>query len=155
VAFVADQIILLDRVDDALRATAEPTAALFAKIVAGVCTRIPVLGNTDKTRRLIYLAEAGAWTDAAFTLIKLELPAWNVRRLAYENGEWLCSLSRQLNLPAEIDDAVDGLHESLPLAILRAFTEARRSTAAAQKPEPAVPQMLPATQNIMCCDNFA
>jgi hypothetical protein len=47
-----------------------------------------------KTITLDRLIEAGAWTDAAITLIGFELPSWSVRRLACEDGEWLCSLSR-------------------------------------------------------------
>jgi hypothetical protein len=154
-ALDADHTILLDRVDGALRVAAEPTAELFSKVVASICTRIPILGKTPKASRFALLVEAGAWTDAAFALIELELPAWKVRRLAYENGEWLCSLSRQPNLPLVIDDTVDAFHEASALAILRAFVEARRRIAVTQEAAPAVPQMRPMAEHVMCCDNFA
>jgi len=35
-------------------------------------------------------------TDAALALIDLELPQWQVRRIAYDAGEWHCALSRLL-----------------------------------------------------------
>ncbi len=155
--FAADQIVLLDRLDDALHGAAKPTVALFARIIAG-CNRIPVLGGADHADRIIRLAEDGAWIDAALTLIALELPAWRVRRLVYENGEWLCSLSLQPNLPAALDDSVDVVHEALPLAVLRGLVEARRRCAAAEPTAPAVAQSRlapPHTATIVCCDNFA
>jgi hypothetical protein len=155
-AFDADHTILLDRIDEALRVASEPTAELFSKIIASICVRFPALGKTEKANQFTLLVEAGAWTDAACALIELELPALKVRRLAYENGEWLCSLSRQPNLPLAMDDTVDVFHEALPLAILRAFVETRRRSRMVQESVSAVPQIQqPMTEHIMCCDNFA
>ena len=74
------------------------------------------------------MVEAEAWTDAALALIEMELPGWKLRRLAYEDGEWICSLSSQPYLPAQIDDTADSNHEVLALALLSAFVEARRRT---------------------------
>ena len=65
----------------------------------------------------------GAWTDAALALIELELPQWRVRRLAYDDGEWYCSLSRGRELPDWLDQPVEGRHADLALAILSAFVE--------------------------------
>jgi hypothetical protein len=56
-------------------------------------------------------------------LIALELPLWTVRRLAFENGEWLCSLSRQPNLPMALDDCADPKHDFDKLAELRLYIE--------------------------------
>jgi len=72
------------------------------------------------------LLEAGAYTDAAIVLLGLEMPNWKIRRLVYENGEWLCSLSRQPNAPIEFDEMAEGVHRLLALAVLRALLEARR-----------------------------
>ena len=94
------------------------------------CTRLPAV----KATRIDQLIEAGAWGEAALALIELELPAWKLRRLVYEDGQWLCSLSRQPNLPVALDDTADASHEVLPLAILRAFVEARRRTSAMREP---------------------
>jgi len=38
--------------------------------------------------RIDQLIEARAWNDAALALVELELPAWKLRRLVYEDGEW-------------------------------------------------------------------
>ena len=54
--------------------------------------------------RIDQLIEARAWNDAALALVELELPAWKLRRLVYEDGEWHCSLSRQPNLPVALED---------------------------------------------------
>jgi hypothetical protein len=153
---VSDRAALLDRVDDALRAASELNLSLLSKIIADICTRIPILAGTQKNR-IIRLAEVGAWTDAAFALIDLGLPTWKVRRLAYENGEWFCSLSRQPNLPMTLDDCAEATHETLPLAISCAFLEACRRSRMIQKSASAVPQIQqPMTEyNMMCCDNFA
>jgi hypothetical protein len=154
-AFGAEQADRLDRLEEQLRLAPKVVPRLFGKVIADECTRIPVLRRSGKAARIDRLIETGAWIDAAFALIELELPAWKVRGLAYENGEWLCSLSRQPNLPAGLDDTVDASHELLPLAILRAVVEARRGIGMTQKAEPAVPQVRPMAEQIMCCDNFA
>src|SRR5665213_1260292 len=92
----------------------------------------------------------------ALTLIELELPAWKLRRLVYEDGEWFCSLSKQPNLPVALDDTADARHEVLPLAILSAFVEARCTTSAARETSsPTVPQVQPTSGIVICCDNFA
>jgi hypothetical protein len=51
---------------------------------------------------------------------RVELPGWKLRRLVYQDGEWLCSLSKQPNMPEDIDETADAVHEVLPLAILTA-----------------------------------
>jgi hypothetical protein len=145
----------LDRLTDQLRLAPALTADLISNVVADACTRLPVLNKTRKAARLDQLIEAGAWSDAALALIELELPAWRLRRLVYEDGEWFCSLSKQPNLPAAIDDTADARHEVLPLAILSAFVEARRSTNAARElSPPTVPQVRPTSGYVICCDNF-
>jgi len=78
----------LDALDSALQSAHEPNLDLLAKIISGVCTRISHLSKSETLDRLGHLAKIGAWTDAAFALIALELPLCRVRRLVYENGEW-------------------------------------------------------------------
>jgi len=53
----------------------------------------------------------------------------------------------------ELDDAIDAHHEVLPLAILSAFLEARRDSAA--RKNQTVPQVRSAPAHAVCCDNFA
>jgi len=154
-AFAADYAVLFDRIGEEVRSAPEPAPDLFAKIIAGVCTRIPVLSRSGKAGMIDRLIECQAWTDAALALIELELPAWRVRRLVYEDGEWLCSLSRQPNLPLEIDDTVDGSHQVVPLAILSAFVEARRRASISRETVAAATRQSSAPAGIVCCDNFA
>ena len=141
--------------DNALQNAQEPSLALLGKIINGACTRIPVLAQADALTHIIRFAEIGAWTEAAFALIELELPLWRVRRLTYENGEWLCSLSHQPNLPMTLDDCAEGIHETLPLAMLCAFLEACRQRHMAQKPVSSVPQVAQTSVgHIVCCENY-
>ena len=147
----------LDRLTEELRLAPALTADLVSNVVVDACSRLPVLNKAGKaTRRLDQLIEAGAWSDAALALIELELPAWKLRRLVYEDGEWLCSLSKQPNLPVALDDTADACHDVLPLAILSAFVEARRKTSAVREPSsPTVPQVRTTSGYAICCDNFA
>jgi len=147
----------LDRLTEQLRLAPALTGKLVSNDVADAGTRIPVLNKAGKaTRRLDQLIEAGAWSDAALALIELELPAWKLRRLVYEDGEWFCSLSKQPNLPVALDDSADACHDVLPLVILSAFVEARRKTSAVREPSsPTVPQVRPTSGYAICCDNFA
>jgi hypothetical protein len=147
--------ISLDVLDNALRNAQGPSVDLLSKIIAGACTRIPALARAEPLTRVIRLAEIGAWTEATFALIKLELPLWQVRRLAYENGEWLCSLSRQPNLPMALDDCAEASHEVLPLAMLCAFLEACRRRYRVRESVSAVPRVAqPSVEHIMCCENY-
>jgi hypothetical protein len=153
--FAADYAVLFDRLDEELRVAPKPTQDLFSKIIAGACSRIPVLSKSGKAGRIDRLIESGAWTDAALALIELELRSWTLRRLVRDGNEWFCSLSRQPNLPATLDDTADASHELMPLAILQAFLQARRLTEIAPEAVSTVPLMPPTTSGIICCDNFA
>jgi len=102
------------------------TAELMADIISQTCRRHPSLGERGKTARVEHLIQSGAWTDAVLALIDLELPQWQVRRLAYDDGEWHCALSRERELPDWLDRAIETHHADLALAILSAFVEARQ-----------------------------
>jgi hypothetical protein len=154
-AFAADYMVLFERLDEELRVAPQLDRSLFTKIIVGACRRIPVLSKSAKVARIDRLIEAGAWADAALAVIALELPDWQLRRLEYDGGQWFCSLSRQPNLPATLDDTADANHELVPLAILRAFFQARRMAEIAPRPTSPVPQVSAGADNIICCDNFA
>ncbi|MFZ0779478.1 MAG: hypothetical protein WBE25_13340 [Xanthobacteraceae bacterium] len=154
-SFGSDQAVLLDRLDEAVRFAPQPTHGLVSKIIAGACSRIPVLSKAGKTSGIDRLVESGAWADAALMLIALELPDWTLRRLIREDGQWHCALSRHPNLPIDFDDTADATHEVMPLAILLAFLQARRRTALAAHSVPAVPFANPAPAGLICCENFA
>lgn len=85
-----------------------------------------VIGTIKNSARLAQLIRSGAWTDAALVLIALERPLWQVRRLAYDDGEWHCALSRERELPDWLDQSIEARHTDLALAILSALVEARR-----------------------------
>ena len=113
-----------------LRDAAKANTDLVNEVIGSACRRYPSLGQTEKTVRLTKLIQFGAWTDAALTLIELEIPLWQVRRLAYDDGEWYCALSRERELPDWLDQSIEARHADLSLAILCAFVEARRISAA-------------------------
>lgn len=141
--------------DEHLRRARTVTPALIADLIARACLRFPAHPPATKAK-VIRLIESGASCDAALALLALELPQWKLRRLVYENGEWICSLSRQLGLPAEFDEMAEAQHESLPLAILSAFVQARPHGLARDEGGPkSVPQVGPTRRYAICCDNFA
>lgn len=155
VSFGSDQAVLLDRLDEAVRFAPQPTHGLVSKVIAGACTRIPVLSKAGKAAGIDRLVESGAWTDATLALIELELPGWTLRRLIREDGQWHCSLSRQPNLPIALDDTADATHEIMPLAILLAFLQARRMTAATVRSAASVPTVESERTEFVWCENFA
>jgi hypothetical protein len=146
----------LDLLDRELHLASAITAPLFRKVTeSAACTRLSSLRQSGKPITLDRMIEAGAWTDAAVTLIGFELPNWSVRRLVCEDGEWLCSLSRQPNLPIFLDEPAEGSHAVLALAVLRAFVAARCRSAAAQQVTASVPRVRPRPASVFCCDNLA
>ena len=132
------------------------TAGLMSEIIGETCRRFPSVGQTSKTARIERLIGSQAWTDAALELIDLELPQWQLRRIAYDEGEWHCALSRQRELPEWLDQPVEARHADLALALLSAFVEAQRTDTPSNRTSvPAVPQATSALDEPVCCDNFA
>lgn len=124
--------------------------------VMGMACRLPSLRHTEKTARLEQFIRSGAWTDAALTLIDLELPLWQIRRLAYDAGEWHCALSRERELPDWLDSAVEAHHADLPLAILGAFVEVRCiGRAGSRTSVPTVRSIAPGLDEPVSADNFS
>lgn len=132
------------------------TTALMSEIVRQACRRFPSVGQREKTARIQELVRSTAWTDAALALIDLELPMWQVRRLAYDEGEWHCALSRQRELPEWLDQSIEARHTNLALAILSAFVEAQSIGApVARTSVPETPQGRSSLYQPLCTDNFA
>jgi hypothetical protein len=141
---------------DRLHAAPAVTAGLMSDVIGEVCRRFPSMGQNQRTARIERLIEAEAWSDAALELIDLELPQWRVRRIAYDEGEWHCALSRQRELPEWLDQSIEAHHEDLPLAILSAFVDARRATAPLGRTSvPTAPRDAAMPCMPFCCDNFA
>ena len=141
--------------NDRLRDADAVTAELMSEVIGG-CRRFPSLGQSEKTARLERLIGSGAWTDAALALLELELPQWQIRRIAYDEGEWHCALSRQRELPEWLDQSIEVHHADLPLAILSAFLDARRvSVPSVRTSVPAVAHDGSPFYEPVSCDNFA
>ena len=146
-----DPRALSDRLRDAHAATED----LVAEIIGETCRRFPSMGQTEKTARIERLIQAGAWNDAALALIDLELPQWQVRRIAYDEGEWYCALSRERELPDWLVRSIEARHADLALAILSAFVDAQRINAPSSRTSvPIVPRDANPLYEPFCCDNF-
>jgi len=145
-----------NRLAEKVRLANAVTLELMSEIVAAACARLSSLNKGGKAAmHFARLLESSAWTEASLALVALELPGWTLRRLVYDGDEWHCSLSKQPNLPIEIDDSIDARHATLPLAILAAFLEARDSKISHQVKARSLPQVRPAPAYVVCCDNFA
>ncbi|MDE2376477.1 hypothetical protein [Bradyrhizobium sp.] len=140
---------------EVLRNAHAVTRPLMLDVIDNACRRFPSLGQSKKAARLTRLVDAEAWADAALALLELELPLWQVRRIAYDEGEWHCALSRERELPDWLDSAVEARHADLALALLCAFTEAQLLMAEASRPS--VPSVRPAPHPLyepVGCDSF-
>src|ERR1700704_5680808 len=147
-----DPLELGDRLRDAHAATAE----LIAEVIGESCRRFPSMGQSEKTARIEHLIGSEAWTDVALALIDLELPLWQVRRIAYDEGEWYSALSRERELPDWLDPSIEDPHADLALAILSAFVDAQRITAPGSRTSvPTVPRDVNPLYEAVACDNFA
>jgi hypothetical protein len=147
-----DPAELSDRLRDAHAVTAE----LISDVIGEACRRFPSVGQTQKTVRIEQLIASEAWTDVALALIDLELPLWQVRRIAYDEGEWYCALSRERELPDWLDRSIEARHADLALAILSAFVDAQHIAAPASRSSvPAVPRNANPLYEPVACDNFA
>jgi hypothetical protein len=129
------------------------TPRIMADVIGEACTRFALQGPAAKAR-LNRLVETGAWTDASLALVELELPHWKLRRLVFDDGEWLCSLSRQPRLPLGLDEVAEASHEVMPLSILIALLEARRTAASSVSDVSTVPRVRPLPGCAVCCDSF-
>jgi hypothetical protein len=139
-----------------LRSADSVTAEIMSDVIGQACRRFPSLGQSEKSTRLERLLQSGAWTDAALALIDLELPLWQLRRIAYDDGEWYCALSRQRELPDWLDRSIEARHADLALAILSAFVDAQRVSAPSSRTSvPSVSRDANLLYEPMCSDNFS
>jgi hypothetical protein len=126
------------------------------EVIGHACRRLTASPPTAKTARVERLIAAAAWTEAALALVELELPQWQLRRIAYDGGEWYCALSRERELPDWLDQSIEARHPDLALAILSAFVDAQDTVA--PRTRTSVP-LMPRGADVICmplyCDNFA
>src|ERR1700722_6865207 len=145
-----------DALSNRLRDADTVTAKLMSEFVAATCRRYPSVGRIAKTARIERLIGSQAWTDAPLALIDLELPQWQVRRIADDEGEWHCALSRAREIPEWLAQSIETRHADLPLAVLSAYLDAR--CVRAPSPRTSVAIVLRdanAFYTPFCCDNFA
>jgi hypothetical protein len=126
----ADAADLVERLRDAPAAS----PALVWEVVDKACRRFPSPGQFERSARIELLIRDCAWTDATLALIDLELPQWQLRRLAYDGGEWYCALSRERELPDWLDQSIEARHPDLAMALLTVFVEAQQLAAASSRP---------------------
>jgi hypothetical protein len=139
-----------------LREACTVTPSLVADVIRETCRRFPSYGHPDKTERIEQLIRLRAWTDTALALVELELPQWQVRRLAYDDGEWYCALSRARELPDWLDQSVEGRHADLALAILSALIEVQRSSSPSRRTSvPAAGRHESPVFEPLCCESFS
>ena len=147
----SDAAALGERLHDALAVT----PALVGDVISRTCSRFCSQREPARTERVAQLIRLGAWTDAALALIELELPHWRVRRLAYDDGEWYCALSRERELPDWLDQCVETRHADLALAILGALVEAQQQGADAPRTSiPRASQDASSLYEPLLSDNF-
>jgi hypothetical protein len=140
---------------DRLRAADRVTPELMSEVIGEACRRFPSMGQAGKTARIETLIGSEAWTDAALALLELELPLWQIRRIAYDEGEWYCALSRERELPDWLDRSIETRHADLALAILGALVDAQAASAPLTTTSvPTVPRETNALYEPACCDNF-
>ena len=141
---------------DRLRDAGGANATVLAEVISAACRRFPSIGQSEKTARIEQLIRSAAWTDVALALIDLELPFWQIRRVAYDDGEWYCALSRERELPEWLDQSIETRHADLALAILSAFVEARRiGEPETQTSVPVVYRTALDVYEPMCSENFS
>ena len=129
-----DPADLSDRLGDANAVTPK----LMSELAASVRRPFPSFGQAEKNARIRELIQLRAWTEAALALIDLELPLWRVWRIAYDEGEWYCALSRERELPDWLARSVEARHPDLALAILSALIEAWRISSPSMQTGPMV-----------------
>lgn len=153
--FRPDRSERLAVIADRLRCADRASADIVSAIVCEIC-RTDASGSAVLSARTQQLIGAGAWTDAALALIESELPQWKLRRLAYDEGQWHCALSRQRELPEWLDQSVETGHRDLCLAIFSGLVEAARQEPVTSGGTPRTVPRIRATQpDPICCDNFA
>jgi hypothetical protein len=145
-----DKISLSGRLRDAPLAT----AALVREVIGTACRRFPCPGQAGQVTRIERLIEAEAWTETALALIDLELSQWQLRRIAYDGGEWHCALSRQRELPDWLDQSIEASHPDLALAILSTLV-ATKDVLSGRPSVPSAPRKLKPNYVPVFCDNFA
>lgn len=143
------------QVESQLQNSTAMSSALFRDVVASACRRLPALAHTKDAALLTRFEQIGAWTDAALLLVKLEKPHWQLRRLIMDDGEWLCSLSKQSFLPSALDDMVEASHENAALAVFLAFLQLPETAATLPEQKTSAHPAALSEGIPLCCEDFS
>ncbi|WP_316177183.1 MULTISPECIES: hypothetical protein [unclassified Bradyrhizobium] len=134
---------------------AQTTTAMLAALLDDDEGVSPLSARGRRRLRIARFLETEARVDAALELVALQLPRWQLRRIAYDDGEWHCALSQQRELPDWLDRCAEARHSDLALAILHAAAEARRLEPSVSQPDARRGITTePAVADLLCCDNF-
>ncbi|NPU67173.1 hypothetical protein HL667_19370 [Bradyrhizobium sp. 83012] len=134
---------------------AQTTTMMLTALLGGDEGLSPLSARGRRRLRIARLLETEARIDAALELIALQLPQWQLRRVAYDDGEWYCALSQQRELPDWLDRCAEAHHSDLALAILHAAAEARRLGPSVSPPGARRGVTAEAgVGDLLCCDNF-
>ncbi|MET4442644.1 hypothetical protein ABIB75_000905 [Bradyrhizobium sp. GM2.2] len=130
------------------------TQPLMLEIIDKACRHFPS-ARIDRAHRARHAPDRSRGLGRCRALMELELPLWQVRRIAYDEGEWHCALSRERELPDWLDAAVEARYSDLALALLSAFIEVQ--ALALEVSRPSVPTVRPAPDPLyepVGCENF-
>jgi hypothetical protein len=151
--FRPDRLERLAWIADQVRFSTRPSTNLVSAIASEV-SRDDTDGSAPISANIARMITAGAWTDTALALIAGELPQWKLRRLAYDDGEWHCTLSPLREFPEWLDDGIETHNEDLALALFHGLVEAAQQQPVKTRP-PTAPRIRIKQHNPICCDNFA
>lgn len=130
------------------------SADLLCSIAKKTCQRFPK--ESANFAQISKLIAAGAFTEAVLTLVEFELPQWKLRRLAYDEEQWRCALSRQRKLPEWLEQSVEANHTDLTLAIALAYIKVLNSDEAPRRPTGrTVPEVRARRFETLQCENYA
>lgn len=136
-----------------LRVTKQASAEMLSSIAAKTCRRLP--RQSANFARLDRLIAADALTEAMIAFIEFELPQWKLR-IAYDEGEWHCALSRQRELPEWLDQSIEANHTDLALAIALTYVEALKVFESSRRSiRHSVPQVRSNGFEALSCENYA
>ena len=141
--------------DQAFADTPTPTTALFNELLATACSRGDPMRQAVPVACLKRLIAARAWNDTALALLASQLPDWQLRRLAYDDGEWHCALSRARAMPEWLDTTTEAHHPNMALAILGALVAAAAESAPSRLTPVPMSHRGDAAFEPMLCENFA
>ena len=141
--------------DQAFADTPAPTTALFNTLLATACKSGDPMRQAVPVACLKRLIAARAWNDAALALLALQLPDWQLRCLAYDDGEWHCALSRARAMPEWLDATTEAHHPDMALAILGALVAVAAENAPLQLTTVPMSQPGDAQFEPMLCENYA